>query len=715
MAGPLLSTSWYRVADRRPKLRSHARLYRHRYRDQVWHLLQDPASSRVHRFTASARFMIALMDGRRSVAEMWELANRRLGDDAPTQDEMINLLGQLHAANLLQTDTTPDVAELFARGEREERARQLRSFANPMAIRISAWDPDKFLNRVAGILRVIWSRWGAFVWLAVVLPALLLVPPHWSELTHNFVDRVLAFDKLFLLYLTFPLVKALHEFGHATAVKAGGGEVHDMGVIFLVLLPVPYVEASAATVFKSKYQRALVGAGGVAAEMFLAALAYYAWLVVEPGLVKAALFHVMLIASVSTLVFNGNPLLRYDAYYVLADLIEIPNLAPRSTQYWRYLLNRYVIGLSDEEVPAASASEKIWFVCYGLASTIYRMLVTTAIALFIAGRFFIIGVLLALWALVAMAVVPIGRLARHLATDPRVAKRSRRVVLVALTLLLLLGGGLFVLPVPSHSNAEGVVWVDEDAIVRADGNGFLREFLVKSDQRVEAGQAVARLDDAAVLARLRLEQARVTELQAQYTAQFVSDRGKAQVVRERLQSEQASWKLAHERVEDLVVRTRSGGTFVAPQMNDLPGRFYRKGDLIGYVIGGSKPVVRVVVQQDSVERVRHSTLRVLARLVDRPDKTFEARIIREVPEGELYLPSRSLAIDGGGEIATDPRDTKGPKALERMFQFDLALDGLDHMGYFGQRVSVRFEHPPEPLAIQWYRSIRLLFLTTFNV
>jgi putative peptide zinc metalloprotease protein len=105
----------------------------------------------------------------------------------------------------------------------------------------------------------------------------------------------------------------------------------------------------------------------------------------------------------------------------------------------------------------------------------------------------------------------------------------------------------------------------------------------------------------------------------------------------------------------------------------------------------------------------------LARLVDRPDKTFEARIIREVPEGELYLPSRALAIDGGGEIATDPRDTKGPKALERMFQFDLALDGLDHMSYFGQRVSVRFEHPPEPLAIQWYRSIRLLFLTTFNV
>jgi putative peptide zinc metalloprotease protein len=715
MAGPLLSTSWYRVAGRKPKLRSHARLFRHRYRDQVWHLLQDPASARVHRFSASARFVIALMNGRRSVAEMWELANRRLGDDAPTQDEMITLLGQLHAANLLQTDMTPDVGELFARGEREDRARNLRSFANPMAIRVSLWDPNRFLNRFAPLVRFLWSRWGAAIWLAVVLPALLLVPPHWSELTNNFVDRVLAFDKLFLLYLTFPLVKALHEFGHATAVKAGGGEVHDMGMILLVLLPVPYVEASAATVFKSKYQRALVGAAGVGAEIFLAALAYYAWLLVEPGIVKAALFHVMLIASVSTLVFNGNPLLRYDAYYVLADLIEIPNLASRSTQYWRYLLNRYLVGLSDEDPPAGTPSEKKWFLFYGVASAIYRILVTVAIALFIAGRFFIVGVLLALWALVAMAVVPIVRVARHLLTDPRVAKRRRRLSFVASMLLLFLGGGLFVIPAPSHTNAEGVVWVNEDSIVRAEGNGFLRGFLVGSGKMVKPDEPIARLNDAAITAKFQIEQARVAELQAQYTAQFVSDRGKAQVIRDRLESERASLALARERVQDLIMRTRSSGTFVAAQMDDMPGRYFKKGDLIGYVIGNSKPVVRIVVPQDAVERVRNSAVAVQAKLVDRPDVTYRARVIREVPEGERYLPSRALAVEGGGEIATDPRDAKGPKALERMFQFDLELDGFDTVDHFGQRVFVRIEHPPQPLAFQWYRAIRLLFLSAFNV
>ena len=142
MNAPLLSNWWYRVAARKPKLRSHARLYRHRYRGEVWYLLQDPASTRVHRFSPSARLIIALMDGKRSIAELWEIANKHLGEDAPTQDEVIQLLGQLHSADLLESDVTPDVAELFARGEREERARFFRTYANPMALRIPLWDPD---------------------------------------------------------------------------------------------------------------------------------------------------------------------------------------------------------------------------------------------------------------------------------------------------------------------------------------------------------------------------------------------------------------------------------------------------------------------------------------------------------------------------------------------------------------------------------------------
>ena len=109
-----------------------------------------------------------------------------------------------------------------------------------------------------------------------------------------------------------PLIKAMHELGHATATHAGGGEVHDMGVMMLVLFPVPYVDASGASALGSKWRRALVGAGGMIAEVFVAALAMFAWTLLEPGLARAAMFNVMLVAGVSTVLVNGNPLLRFD-------------------------------------------------------------------------------------------------------------------------------------------------------------------------------------------------------------------------------------------------------------------------------------------------------------------------------------------------------------------------------------------------------------------
>jgi len=716
MTGPLISTSWYRVAALKPRLRSHARLHRHRYRGEVWYLLQDPASGRVHRFTPAARTLIAAMNGERTVEEIWGIANARLGERAPTQDQLIQLLGQLHAADLLQSDVTPDVAELFTRGEREVRQRRRAAYGNPMALRIPLWDPDAFLERLRPWIGRLWSRWGAAVWLTVVLPALFLVPPHWPELTHNFADRVLAVDNLIVLYLVFPVIKAWHELGHASATKAGGGEVHDMGLILLVLMPVPYVEASAATAFPSKHRRAMVGAAGMAAELLLAALAFYAWLLIEPGLTRAVLFNVMLIAGVSTVIFNGNPLLRYDAYYILCDLIEMPNLSARSLRYWIYLAERYALGVREAEAPIATRSEKAWFLFYGLASSAYRVLVTILIALFIAGRFFLVGVLLAAWALVAMAVVPLWRALRHVLASPRLRKQRRRAVVVtvgsAASVLVL----ALALPLPYHSDAEGVVWLSEQAMVRAGANGFVESLLVRPGSRVAAGDPVLRTRDPVLAAQLRLSEAKVEELEAAYGAEFVVDRARAQIVREKLEGARAVLARAEERAGEAIVRARADGMFVVPQAADLPGRYFRKGALVGYVVGEQEtPLVRVVVPQDAVDPVRVATDRILVRLVSRPDVVAEGRVVRQVPGGEAYLPSRALATDGGGSIATDPRDTTGPKALERMFQFDVALTGAPHLGLFGERAYVRFEHRLEPLALRWYRDVRRLFLSRFGV
>ena len=716
MGGSMLATSWYRVAELKPRLRSHARLHRHRYRGQLWYLLQDPVSNRVHRFSPAARLFIAAMDGRRSVQRLWELINKHLGENAPTQDEIIQLLGQLHAADLLQSDVTPDTAEIFDRGERQEKLQRRRSYMNPMSVRIHLWDPDAFLNRFATLVRLLWSRWGGLLWLAVVLPALILIPSHWPELSNNFSDRVLAVDNLLLLWLVFPLTKFMHEMGHAAATKRGGGEVHDMGIVMLVLIPIPYVEASSASVFRSKYERALVGAAGMMVEVFLAALAFYSWLLVEPGMVRAGLFNVMLVAGVSTLIFNGNPLLRYDAYYMLADLLEMPNLGSRSLRYLGYLVERYAFGVEEAEDSHGSASEKVWFLIYGVASTIYRMMVTFAIALFIAGKFFIIGIILALWSLGAMVLYPIVRMLQHVGSSPRLRLQRQRAIAVTASAVLVLGMLLFKLPLPYRTTAEGVIWLPEQAMVRMGYEGLVDRLLVTPGTLVKKGEPLVRSHDLTLEAQIRHAEAKVEELEADYHAQFVTDRAGAGIVREQLESEKANLGVLRAHAEGLLARAGSDGIFMSPMAADLPGSFFKKGELLGYVLDKMRPVARVVVPQEEIDLVRQAT-RVRVRFVHRPDLVTTGRIVREVPAGGEYLPSRALATEGGGHIVIDPRDQKDAKALERFFQLDVELTGADVRPYpfFGERVYVRFDHGKAPLGLQWYRAIRLLFLSHFHV
>lgn len=718
MAEALLSNAWYRVAAVRPRLRDHARLHRMRYRGVLWYLLQDPISNRVHRFSPAARLVMAAMDGQRSVQQLWELANRQLGEQAPTQDEIIRLLGQLHGADLLVSDATPDAAELLERGQRQERQTRQRAWMNPLSIRVHLWDPDALLNRMRAPIDWLWGRWGGLLWLAVVLPALLLLPLHWDALTGNFSDRLLATNNLVMLVLVFPLIKVLHEWGHAAAVKRGGGEVHDLGVVLMVLMPVPYVEASASTVFKSKLQRAVVGASGMAVELFVAALAFYLWMLLEPSLLRAVLFNVMVVAGVSTLVFNGNPLLRFDAYYILSDLLEMPNLAARSMRYLGYLIERYAFGVREAHSTETQRSEKAWLVAYGVLSFVYRIFVTISIALFIAGEFFIVGVLLALWAVATMALLPLAKSLHHVVWSPRLQAQRQRVWGVtgaAIALLVLL---LVVLPAPRRTVVEGVAWLPESALVRTAQDGFVLRVVAAAGAAVQPGNPLVELQDAALQTAYRVSQAKVAELQAVYTRQLVQDRALAAIAQEQLQAEQAALQVLAQRVTNLTVRASSAGTFMPPLAQDLEGRFFHQGDLLGYVLDRPQPLVRVVVSQQDADAVRSATSGVQLRASHQSDLVMHGHIAREVPSGAEYLPSRALAADGGGQLVTDPRDAKGARTLERTFQFDVAVDSADGTSptlFFGERVRVRFDHPAESLGRQWLRSARALFLSHFHV
>jgi putative peptide zinc metalloprotease protein len=251
--------------------------------------------------------------------------------------------------------------------------------------------------------------------------------------------------------------------------------------------------------------------------------------------------------------------------------------------------------------------------------------------------------------------------------------------------------------------------------VRAGANGFVADFLVQPGTRVEKGTPLVQSYEPTLDTQRRRSEGKVAELEAEYSAAYVADRAKAQIAQDKLDSERANLTLIRSRVSDLLVRANYDGVLVLPQMADMHGRYFRKGEQMGYVVGDVRPIVRVVVPQNAVDKVRTATHDVSVRLADRPDVVIGGTVLREVPAGADMLPSLALSVEGGGEIATDPREAKGPKSLERMFQFDLQLDDSTRLEYFGQRAFVRFNHLKEPLLVQWYRNLRLLFLSSFNV
>jgi putative peptide zinc metalloprotease protein len=712
---PLFSPAWYRVAGLRPRLRAHARLHRQHFRGGLWFVLHDPVNNRFYRFTPAAHVLIGLMDGRRTMERIWTLAGERLGDELPTQDDVIQLLAQLHHADMLQGDSLPDVAELTERARTQKRRRMMMAVRNPLAVRLPLLDPDRFLDRTFWLVRPLFGPVGLLLWLSVVVAGVATAGLRWPELTSNVYDRVLAAENLLLLLLSYPLVKAVHELGHGYAVKRWGGEVHEIGIMFMVLIPVPYVDASAAHGFQEKRRRMLVGGAGILVELFVAAVALLVWTQLEDGLARALAFNIMLIGGVSTLLFNGNPLLRFDGYYVLADWLEIPNLAQRANRYVFYLCKRYLFGLGSAETPVTARGERGWFLAYATAAFAYRMVIMVAIALLVAGQLFFVGVLLALWAVVMMLLLPLCKGLWYLLSSPELERRRTRSFAVSCAALAVVAGPLFAVPVPSGTVVQGVVWLPERSQIRAPEAGFVAEVAAVPGQWVSAGTPLVELDDPILQARVRVAAAELNEAEVRLASVALSDPLSADIVREQASRAEAELDRLREQRSNMTVAAALAGRFVPVAGRDLEGRYLEKGDLVGYVLEPGTPTLRIAIPQADVQRVAERTRAVAVRLAGRPLETHPARIVRVTPQASRTLPSRVLAVDGGGPIPLDPRDPEGQRALQSVFVVDLAVDAPPRDLAFGTRVHARFDHGSEPLARQVYRAARQLFHDEFDL
>jgi putative peptide zinc metalloprotease protein len=538
---------------------------------------------------------------------------------------------------------------------------------------------------------------------------------NWTQINYYFGVNALSPYNLLLMFILYPPLKFIHELGHAFSAKLEGGEVHEMGINFLMFMPVPYVNVSTATHFRSRYKRILVSAAGILVESFLAALGLLLFLAAQPGLVQSIGFNIFLIGGVSSLFFNGNPLLKYDGYYMLADALGIPNLFQRATQYWQYFFQRYLFGLRDAVSPANAPGETPWFVAYSLLSLAYRLGILWFILVVVTEKFFYLGILLAGWLISIQIVRPLYRALHYIVASPALSRKRNRALASSIALLALLVGVIGFVPIPSYTLSEGVVWQPDEVRLRVEQDGFIASLEVENNQRVTQGMPLLKLDDPFLRSEARIAAARVRELKSRYRASRASSHIEAGIVKEELQIAQSELGFIIEKSRAMSIDAFKDGSVMLLEADDLPGRFVRKGDLLGYILDDEMPTVRMAVSQDHIGQLREHVVDISIRFASRPQQDFSAKILRQSPEATNQLPSAALATTGGGKFVVAPDRANDLVTREKIFLVDLQPEFNGQQIPLGTRAYVRVNHGGEALASQWYRRLRQVFLSQFNV
>ncbi len=695
---------------RYPHLKSHVDVFRHIYRGEVWYVFHDRVVDRIYRVSEFGGNLISALDGRRPVSDV--IHDFFGAEEDPQEEQQLrHFMRQIDNLGLLAG------GQLSRLGAPERQATMARwravtnFFKSPISFRVSLIDPEPILKIVAPVTPWLFGRLGMLVWLITVVAGAWVASQHWHELGKDIIDRVFSLQNLAVAGIAYPFIKVVHESMHALALKHYGCEVRRMGIILVAGIPIPYVDATMSMTLPDKYARMMVAGAGVIAELFLFAIATFLWTATEPGLFRTVCYNIIILTGVSTLLFNGNPLQRYDGYYMLCDFIEMPDLGSRSVAYIGYLAKTYLLGVKAIP-PRIGPGERRWFVVYGIASWIYRTILTVNIALYVADTFPFVGAFLSIWTLIGAILAPLTAIGVSLQKS---TWRSGALLVGRLVLIgAVIGGLLFVLPMPSGVVGQGYVLLPEDAQVKADTSGTLKSWSVSSGQVVEAGEVIAVLNSPAVESRLARVRAEVAEMQATYTQGASISAAQAGISKERLDQSRKELAAAEGEFSNLKIRSPRHGVIVITDPQDQIGNWIPRGETVGIIRPDGAPVVRTVVPQWQIDRVRQGSGSVSVRIAFDPLTVRQGHVLRVVPAATDVLPNPVLSLEGGGTYAVTTRDQEGQHTAEILFRVDIQLADSLPLDYFNGRADVRFDLGYEPLGFQLIRDARLVFLRHFH-
>jgi len=681
-------------------LRRDVQVSRHVMRSDVVYVVRDPISFDSHAFSASDYAILAALNGEQTLEEVFDRLQKLGTCMADHEENFYRFILELHRSGLLSLPISDD-KQLYARHERRQQQQRRSQWMAPLFLKIPIWNPDAFLAQTLRYGGMMYTRGAFAVWCMFAIACAVVLAARWGELGAQ-LPSLLAGEQLLSMWILLAGMKVIHEFGHGYAVRRFGGTVPEMGILLILLTPCAYVDASSSWGFSSRRQRIIVCLGGMYFESWIAGIALLVWAFTDPSALHSLAYQAMVLASATTIAFNLNPLMRYDGYYILSDLLQIPNLRAVANGAVQRILKRVFLGI---EVSGRAWSP--WMTAtlclYSISAALFRVVTVLGICAVVAIKFFYVGLLAGVFYGGSVVVQLIVRCLGYLWASKETAPVRRRALVLG-AVLFIVPLLVIVVPIPRHVRSEGVLEREREQHLTVLETGTLRAAPLPAGTEVRAGEPVMQLsshdvEDAIDAATAQRDAARI-ELAI---AETVSPTESA-IVTPRVVEAEHRLAAAENRRSRLTLRATESGQ-IAESLGSRDVNRTLQAGMPGAVVVAGGWFATLVIDQHTLAAIRDSgSSTIQIRSVAEPSRVLHGRIHDLAPSGSATFEQQALTVAGGGDIPVSPINGA---AENQHFELRLELDSDVDTDVLrrGLRVEASLPGPSESLARRWYRAM----------